>query len=110
MSSYRDIEQDKAETKRQLRHPRPARSGKNWLGHATGSRAAKIDAMLLRGEPLGKMAAAFDAEQRREVVQRSILKHFKHLEKEHGLSVVKEGKAYKFGLDEENAQASASSR
>ena len=65
----------------------------------TDSRAAKIDAMLLKGEPLGKMAAAFDAEQRREVVQRSILKHFKHLEKEHGLSVVKEGKAYKFGLE-----------
>ena len=102
MSSQRDIERDKEATRAQLIQPRPTSNGKNWLGHMTGSRAAKIDAMLLRGEPLGKMAAAFDAEQRREVVQRSILKHFKHLEKEHGLSVVKEGAAYKFGLEGEN--------
>ena len=99
MSSHRDIEQDREATRRQLERPQPTLNGKNWLGHMTDSRAAKIDAMLLKGEPLGKMAAAFDAEQRREVVQRSILKHFKHLEKEHGLSVVKEGKAYKFGLE-----------
>ncbi len=105
MSSHRDIERDKEATKRQLERPQPAQNGKNWLGHAAGSRAAKIDAMLLRGEPLGKMAAAFDAEQRREVVRRSILKHFKHLEKEHGLSVVKEGAAYRFGLGENSRRA-----
>ncbi len=99
MSSHRDIKQDRAATKAQLEHPQPTKSGKNWLGHTTGSRAAQIDAMLLKGEPLGKMAAAFDAEQRREIVKRSILKHFKHLEKEHGLSVIKDGVAYKFGLE-----------
>lgn len=99
MSSYRDIEQDRAATKAQLEHPQPTTNGKNWLGHTTGSRAAQIDAMLLKGEPLGRMAAAFDAEQRREIVTRGILKHFKHLEKEHGLPVVKEGRAYKFSAD-----------
>ena len=101
MSSQRDVEKDRAATKAQLERPQPNQNGKNWLGHTTGSRAAQIDAMLLKGEPLGKMAAVFEAEQRREVVKRSILKHFKHLEKEHGLAVVKEGAAYRLEAEPE---------
>ena len=100
MSSQRDIQKDRAATEQQLKQPHPTYAGgKNWLGHTTDSRAAKIDAMLLKGAPLGRMAAAFDSEQRREVVKRSILKHFKHLEKEHGLRVVKEGIVYRFRLE-----------
>lgn len=83
MTFNRNKPADVAATQALLHTPPPAKLKPNWLGHRGGN--ASIDYELLTGTSMASM------ERHRKAVK----EHLRHLEVEHGLTVVENNGVYK---------------
>lgn len=83
MTVNRNKRQDRERTKEQILKPGTLspEAGTNWLGHKSMSAASTLDSMLLRGATIAEM----------KKVRGAVESHIRHLEKEHGLSITKDG-------------------
>ena len=86
MSFNRDKALDRAKTKEQLENRVEPTGRTNWLGHAVGKGTAVLDVMLLDGATMEEMQAQRGA----------IAEHLTHLQVEHGLPIIQQGKKYVF--------------
>lgn len=84
MTFNRNKHTDIAATQTLLRHPPAAKLRPNWLGHKGGN--AGIDYELLTGTSMASM----------ENHRKAVRQHLRHLQVEHGLTVVENNGVYRF--------------
>ena len=87
MSTNRNKDSDRRNTKAQLINRTPPVGPTNWLGHKVSSGAAAIDSMLIDGATIKQME---------ENARGGVQQHLRHLKLEYDLPVVKQGDKYMF--------------